>query len=415
MVDTITKIESKRNNYISTKNGEIYKKPSGWTTTGSIMAGTATGVAITGGGICTFKKAKESFEQYATKITKHDSSKGDVIWNAIEKMHSDNADKFASKDIQWFNYSSEYEQIERFNAIAKAKGYDQVHRSFSEAFDEKLAKICKNYETTTKNNAISNTLNKISKWRLEKGLNNVRKYNMPYPNKLTKLYYKNPELAMKKSCAKLATILNDIQITDILLGLGNNAYSLNGNAYVLKKGSFRYSLPHELGHCLNNKSKGLSKLWHNLYNLPNLKLSKSSKYTIPLLVPISLVTLFRRKKVEGEESRTLAGKSLDFVKNNCVGITAALCTPKLIEEANASIKGLKMMKPYLPKKEIGMLKGFYGKAYLTYLAIVATMTGFIWGTNTVKNLIDKPKKVKEEPTQEIANNIQNLTKLDANV
>ena len=61
-----------------------------------------------------------------------------------------------------------------------------------------------------------------------------------------------------------------------------------------------------------------------------------------------------------------------------------------------------------------MLKGLYGRAYLTYLASAAMMIGFIWSANTVKNLIDKPKKVKEESAQEITKDTQNITQIDVN-
>ena len=54
------------------------------------------------------------------------------------------------------------------------------------------------------------------------------------------------------------------------------------------------------------------------------------------------------------------------------------------------------MKKYLPKKEIGMLKGYYGKAYITYLTMALLQIGIIWSANTVKNLIDKPRKIKEQ-------------------
>ena len=61
-----------------------------------------------------------------------------------------------------------------------------------------------------------------------------------------------------------------------------------------------------------------------------------------------------------------------------------------------------------------MLKGLYGRAYLTYLASAAIMTGFIWGANTVKNLIDKPKKVEEEPVQKITKETQNIAQINVN-
>ena len=59
-----------------------------------------------------------------------------------------------------------------------------------------------------------------------------------------------------------------------------------------------------------------------------------------------------------------------------------------------------MMKKYLPKNEIKMLKGLYGRAYGTYLSAAASIIGLVWATDKVKNLIDKSKKVEMQTKNE---------------
>ena len=187
--------------------------------------------------------------------------------------------------------------------------------------------------------------------------------------------------------------------TDYRFAQGSNACFNGINVHVNMGTKFKYSLSHELGHALNARSKSLSKLIHKMYN-PVLNIPMT-KISIPLLsIPI-LTALFRRKKVEGEESKTGIGKALDFTKEHCVGITAALSAPKLIEEASASIRGVNMMKGYLRENEMKMLKGFLGRAYGTYLTSAGILISFVWGADKVKNLIDKPKKVEIQTKNDI--------------
>ena len=59
-------------------------------------------------------------------------------------------------------------------------------------------------------------------------------------------------------------------------------------------------------------------------------------------------------------------------------------------------------------------KNYYKLCLPSILASAAIMTGFIWGANTVKNLIDKPKKVEEEPVQKITKETQNIAQINVN-
>ena len=175
---------------------------------------------------------------------------------------------------------------------------------------------------------------------------------------------------------------------------GRNACAGGGNIHINME-NMSFALPHELGHAYNAKSKGLFKLTNKLYPISKLA------------VPILLVALFRRKKVEGEESNTFVGKSLDFVKDNAVALTAATQVPKLAEEAAASVKGIKIMKNYLNEKEMFMMKQFLGSAFKTYLCSAFLPVAGVLAVNLVKDFINKPKKVEnpesvDKPFEQVA-------------
>ena len=164
---------------------------------------------------------------------------------------------------------------------------------------------------------------------------------------------------------------------------GRNAFNCNGKMHVNMAKKFG-ALPHETGHGLNYTSKGIFKLTNRVYSRP--------QKAIPFIV---LVALVRRKKVEGEKSETVAGKTLDFVKNNCVALTAACFAPELIEEASASVKGHNLMKKYLNKEELKMIKRCDKHAFMSYFTFAATIVGITAAINCVRNLISKPKEVKQ--------------------
>ena len=95
------------------------------------------------------------------------------------------------------------------------------------------------------------------------------------------------------------------------------------------------AMPHEMGHAMNYTDKGLAKI-----------LTKARG--LQLLAPIALaVGVLRAKKPEGEKSDTMVGKTLDFIKDNCVAITAAAHAPVVLEEGLASIRGAKMAKNFM--------------------------------------------------------------------
>ena len=135
-----------------------------------------------------------------------------------------------------------------------------------------------------------------------------------------------------------------------------------------------YACFHEMGHALNKNSNGFGKIL--------LKTERLNK-----LAPLILATaILRKKKPDSETSETVIGRSLDFVKENCVGLTVLTQVPTLLEEGLASIKGQNLAKPYLPKAQLKHLAKMNGVAWLTYFAGVAAVTAGVFAANKVRNL-----------------------------
>ena len=342
------------------------------------------------------------------------------IQKAMGKMYEDKRSLFESKDIGLITYKEEGCSEKAFASWARSYGYDKEEKSLAQIFDEKLARIYEKKKSRfMRKQGIDTTvlwsreledaeiefanknswLRKLMEKRLYRNLNDLVKYNTCYPDKYAKMMLTDPDKALRESTKKISKILEEISKKDRTYALGRNVCFNGENVHVNMNTKYKYSLPHELGHALNARSKSLSKLIHKMYN-PVLNIPMT-KFSVSLLVIPILTALFRRKKVEGEESQTGIGKALDFTKEHCVGITAALSAPKLIEEASASIRGVNMMKGYLRKNEMKMLKGFLGRAYGTYLTGVGIIISIVWGADKVKNLIDKPKKVEIQTKNDI--------------
>ena len=153
-------------------------------------------------------------------------------------------------------------------------------------------------------------------------------------------------------------------------------------------------LPHELGHAKNFTSKGVGKV-----------LSKMRGLSL-LTVPILLVALFRKPKDKREESTTFVGKSLDFVKDNAVALTAACNAPIVLEEGLASIKGARMAKGILSPEKLKAMKKMDFKAWCTHAVAAGIAVAGVWAANKIKNwlctddTLDNSKAVKTDNIQE---------------
>lgn len=412
---TITQADLDSNKYIQTKDGNVYKTPGFWWSAGSVAAGTGVIMALKKAKYGIISKACNIIESDSIRLFEYDKANGNVIHDAIEKMYNDNSSKFVERGIDLFDYSTDGNSMERFEDIAAINYYPEGDMTLSEKFDSRLSnyydKIHSKYmrkrgidpntfseefvEAENKFVKTHKLLFKIMNKRMKKSLNNLNKYNCAYPDKLIRLYQTNPKKAVEKSCSKLSRRIEEVLESERIYKSGENAAFNTGSRHVhINMGNHaKFGLPHETGHALNFTSKGLSKLITKMYS-PHIG-------KISLVSLVTLVALLRREKVEGEESKTYTGKGLDFVKNNCVGIVAALSAPMLIEEAHASIRGINMVKKYLPKKELRMLKKNYAKSLMSYFVSTALTVGTLWAANKVKNIIETPEKVDTKQVEDI--------------
>lgn len=76
-----------------------------------------------------------------------------------------------------------------------------------------------------------------------------------------------------------------------------------------------------------------------------------------------------------------------------MALSAATQIPCLAEEGLATLKGWKMAKKYVTPEEFKMIKTGNKKAYMTYLAAAAAVTGTVFVADTIKNWISGPKEV----------------------
>lgn len=126
---------------------------------------------------------------------------------------------------------------------------------------------------------------------------------------------------------------------------------------------------HELGHAHSANIGKFSKLLFNTRILSKLAL------------PIGLIGLLKTKKAPDEKSSNPIGRATDFIKNNAGKLTVISLIPMLIDEARASIKGIKFAK------EAGLSADLIKKviktnkiAYCTYLsAVVASSASILVG------------------------------------
>lgn len=115
---------------------------------------------------------------------------------------------------------------------------------------------------------------------------------------------------------------------------------------------------HEMGHAKNFRSKGLGKLLQGLQH--------------PLVKKIAITTallgvLLPPNKKEDKQNNSLLGKTSNFLKDNCVAISALATVPLLLEEGLASIKGAQIAKKVLTPDKLKIVNKTNGKAFLTYL------------------------------------------------
>lgn len=177
----------------------------------------------------------------------------------------------------------------------------------------------------------------------------------------------------------------------------NSFYDHKNKIIINNFKSLSMAVPHEMGHAANFNSKN-----------PLLKiLTKSRK--LQVLVPIIFATaLLRKQKKEGEESNTIVGKGLDFVKDNAVALTAACWAPTVIEEGLASIRGAKMAKPFLSPEKLKAVNIANIKAWSTYAISAGIAVAGVYIANKIRNATTPKSEMERDIKYKQAENLDKV-------
>ena len=168
---------------------------------------------------------------------------------------------------------------------------------------------------------------------------------------------------------------------------GNNAGFFSGkNRIFVNVDKFGTAVFHEIGHAINYNS---SPFWKVI-----------QKMRVPLVYAPSaflMVSLFKRKKLEGEESKNGFDRATDFIKNNAGKLSMLAMVPVIAEELKATLRGNKMARqlcsPDLYKKVVKTNT----LGAITYIS-AALLTGLsVYAAGKIKDSIAKPVKLMENP------------------
>lgn len=145
------------------------------------------------------------------------------------------------------------------------------------------------------------------------------------------------------------------------------------------------TLFHEVGHAANNHLSAVGKM-----------LQKCRRPIALLALPISLIALWKTKKAPNEKPKGTVDKTTTFIKQNAGKLTFLAFLPSLIEEAMASIKGIKFAKEAgLSTELLAKITKTNKLTYLTYLGLMLLGSiGISLGVK-VKDSIAKPKPVNQ--------------------
>lgn len=315
------------------------------------------------------KEVAKSFVNCANEIFDYNEKNNNKLGNSLIEMYETSGLKEKGATVFDYQYGYPVGAAENLVGTKSSK------------------KVQEKYKFETVDEFIDWTKKNPKKWekelvQMEKKLKEAEENFVKYGTNDKKVIFYKKHLALHK-----IAILKQLMCLNLMdqAFTGENAFAKEKGIHVNMKNSLFASLPHELGHVSNNMSKGLGRV-------TSFSARLAPKVNI-LLFPILLGTaIFRDKKAEGEESKTIVGKSLDFIKDNCVGISALSQVPCLAEEGLASIKGLRMSKKYVAPQEQKMLKGFFKRAFGTYVVAAGAAVLPIFVANTIKNVICPPKE-----------------------
>ena len=199
------------------------------------------------------------------------------------------------------------------------------------------------------------------------------------------------ELAKNKLLSKVPKTGRDIAgtvLSSLFEGGGNAAYLPKTKTIVLSGDKLGLTAFHETGHALNANA---SKIGRAL---------QACRGASILSLPIALVAVLKRPKMEGEQPKGAVDKATTFIKKNAGKLTFATFLPMLIEEGMASVKGCKIAKTVSPEIFKATCK-VNGLAYLTYLGLaVAASVGVAVARNIRDKIAINSMKKKQQKAQE---------------
>jgi hypothetical protein len=163
---------------------------------------------------------------------------------------------------------------------------------------------------------------------------------------------------------------------------GNACYIPKAQTIVVNSEKMGWASFHEMGHALNKNCSKIGKVLRKM-RTPGLILSSIAM----------AVAIFKRKKVEGEQTKGTVDKATTFIKNHATGLAALGTVPLLAEEGLASIKGAKLAKGIISPENYKVLNKLHGKAWLTYAAIAGGTILATYVAGKVRDAIAKPKQV----------------------
>ncbi len=191
---------------------------------------------------------------------------------------------------------------------------------------------------------------------------------------------------LEKPCKTYADMVKRVhEESKISVKRGDNSsyYSPSKEIFCNLKSS-PMSVPHEMGHAMNCTSKN-----------PFLKILTKGKY-LQLLTPFLMTAaLVKKPNEKRNESDSLIGKSFDFVKDNCVGLSAVAAAPVVIEEGLASFRGAKLAKKYLTPEKLKAINVLNYKAWLTYAISGASTIAATYVIDKIRNATAVNDKTSE--------------------
>lgn len=183
-------------------------------------------------------------------------------------------------------------------------------------------------------------------------------------------------------CNKIEKKQKDKLINGLLeIANGKNAaYMPKNNTVYVNPNKMGFSTFHELGHAINNNSKGFVKA-----------LAKSRNF-ITLLAPVFLFTsIVKKKKPEEQKPKNAWDKFTTFIKNNCGKLMFLSMVPMIAEEGLASVNAHKLGKTVLKPDMLKKMNKLNFKAWMSYVIGATVMSACgalaVW----VKDRVTQPE------------------------